>query len=60
LNEEVGASCFLKKTSEALDEGWTFQGKKKHKVKITTTHLATGHPSHLDPSLAKVLGEKRG
>jgi hypothetical protein len=58
LNEEVGASSFLKKTPDALEEGWTFQGKKKHKVKIITTCLAIGHPSHLDPLLAKVLGKK--
>jgi hypothetical protein len=60
LNEEAGALGFLKKTLEALEEGWTFQGKKKHKVKIATTHLATSHPSQLDVSLAKILGEKRG
>jgi len=43
-----------------LEESWTFQGKKKHKVKITTTRPAIDHPSQLDVSPAKVLGEKRG
>jgi hypothetical protein len=43
-----------------LEKGWTFQGKKKHKVKIATTHLATGHPSQLDVLPTKVMGEKRG
>jgi hypothetical protein len=60
LNEEVGALGFLKKTSEPLEEGWIFQGKKKHKVKIATTRPATGHPSQLDIPPIKVLGEKRG
>jgi hypothetical protein len=60
LNEEAGALGFLKKTLEALEEGWTFQGKKKHKVKIVTTRPATGHPSQLDVLLAKVLEEKKG
>jgi hypothetical protein len=58
LNEEVGASGFLKKTPEALEEGWIFQGKKKHKVKIATTRPATDHPSQLDAPPTKVLGEK--
>jgi hypothetical protein len=43
-----------------LEESWTFQGKKKHKVKITTTCPAIDHPSQLDAPPAKVLGEKRG
>ncbi len=60
LNGEVGALGFLKKTPEALEEGWIFQRKKKHKVKIATSCPATNHPSQLDVLLAKVLGEKRG
>jgi hypothetical protein len=60
LNEEAGVSGFFKKTLETLEEGWTFQGKKKHKVKIATTRPAIGHPSQLDASLTTVLGEKRG
>jgi hypothetical protein len=60
LNEEARALGFFKKTSKALEEGWTFQGKKKHKVKITTTCPAIGHPSQLDDPPTKVLGEKRG
>jgi hypothetical protein len=60
LNEDLGASGFLKKTLEALEEGWIFQGKNKHKVKIATQRATTGHPSQLDSSLTKVLGEKRG
>jgi hypothetical protein len=59
LNEEARASSFLKETSEVLEEGWTFQGKNKHKVKITTTCLAVDHPSQLDAPPTKVLGEKR-
>jgi hypothetical protein len=59
LNEEDEALGFLKKTSEALKEGYTFQGKKKHKVKITTSHPTTSHPSQLDVLPTKVLGEKR-
>jgi hypothetical protein len=59
LSEEVGALGFLKKTLESLEEGWTFQGKKKHKIKITTSRLATSHPSKLDDLPSKVLGEKK-
>jgi len=60
LNKEVGALSLLKKTSEALEEGWTFQGKKKHKVKIATTRPTIGHPSQPNAPPAKVMGEKRG
>jgi hypothetical protein len=48
LNEEDEAFSFLRKAPEALEGGWTFQGKKKHKVKIEPTHPATGHPPHFD------------
>jgi hypothetical protein len=60
LNKEAGTSNFLKKTPKALEEGWTFQGKKKHKVKIATTCFATSHLSQLDAPLAKVLSKMRG
>jgi hypothetical protein len=59
LNKEVGVSGFLKKTSKALEEGWTFQEKKKHKVNKATTRLATAHLSQLVVLLVKVLGEKK-
>jgi len=36
LNEENGGFNFLKKIQEALKEGWSFQGKKKHTVKISS------------------------
>jgi hypothetical protein len=36
LNEENESSNFLKKTLEELEGGWTFQGKKKNKVRIDT------------------------
>ncbi|CAM6024278.1 unnamed protein product [Sphagnum balticum] len=60
LNKEAEALGFLKKTPEALEEGWIFQRKKKHKVKIATSRPTTGHLSQLYASLTKVLGEKRG
>jgi hypothetical protein len=60
LNEEAGTLGILKKTPEELEEGWAFQGNKKHKVKIATTRPVTIHLSQLDVLLAKLLGEKRG
>jgi hypothetical protein len=36
LSEENGSSNFLKKLQEDLKEGWSFQGKKKHIVKISS------------------------
>jgi hypothetical protein len=50
----------LNKTPKALEEGWTFHGKKKHKVKIATTHFTTGHPSQPDAPPSKVMGERKG
>jgi hypothetical protein len=47
LNKEVGASGFLKETPKVLEEGQTFQGKKKHKVNITTTRPTVDHPPNL-------------
>jgi hypothetical protein len=60
LNEEAGTSGFLKKTPKALEEGWTFQGRKEHKVKIEMARPPTNHPSQLDIPPTKVLGEKKG
>jgi hypothetical protein len=60
LNTEDEASSFLIKASEALEGGWTFKGKKKHKIKIEPTRLTTNHPPHLDAPLGKILGENRG
>lgn len=57
LNEEDKASDFLRKASKALEGGCTFQGKKKHKVKIEPTCLATGHLPHLDALPSKTLGK---
>jgi hypothetical protein len=34
LNEENESFDFLKKISKELEGGWTFQGKKKNKVRI--------------------------
>jgi hypothetical protein len=59
LNKEAGTLGFLKKTLQALEEGWTFQGKKKHKVKIVTTRPTIGHPCQFDVLLAKILEEKK-
>jgi hypothetical protein len=57
LNEELEALGFLKKTLETLEEGWTFQGKKKHKVKIAIARPTIDHLSQLDALPTKVLGE---
>jgi hypothetical protein len=36
LNGENESSVFLRKILEKLEGGWTFQGKKKNKVRIDT------------------------
>jgi hypothetical protein len=36
LSEENRSSDFLKKFQEDLKEGWSFQGKKKYAVKISS------------------------
>jgi hypothetical protein len=59
LNEEVGALGFLKETLEVLEEGWTFQGKKKHKVNITTTRPTTDHPPNLMLCQQKFWGKRK-
>jgi hypothetical protein len=43
LNGEDDASNFLRKALEALEGGWIFQGKKKHKVKIDPTCPKVSH-----------------
>jgi hypothetical protein len=43
LNGEDNASDFLRKGLEALEGGWIFQGKNKHKVKINPTRPEAGH-----------------
>jgi len=60
MNGEEDTFDFFKKTSEALEGGWIFQGKKKHKVRIKPTCLKANHPSHLIALPCKIQGEKRG
>ncbi len=43
LNGEDNASNFLRKALEALEGGWIFQWKKKHKVKIEPACPEIGH-----------------
>jgi hypothetical protein len=59
LNGEDKAFDFLKKALKALEGGWTFQGKKKHKVKTEPTHPTTGHPAHLNVLPGKTLGKRK-
>jgi hypothetical protein len=44
-NGENESSDFLRKISEELEGRWTFQGKKKNKVRIDTIH-PEGDRSH--------------
>jgi hypothetical protein len=47
LNGEDNSSNFFRKALKALEKGWIFQGRKKHKVKIEPTCLEADHPPHL-------------
>lgn len=60
LNGEENAFNFLKKALEALERGWIFQGKNKHKVRIELACPEVNHPSHIVALPGKTLGEKRG
>jgi hypothetical protein len=58
LSEENGSSNFLKKLQEDLKEGWSFQGKKKHAVKISSPRQeAVQSPLHT-PQHDTTLGGK--
>jgi hypothetical protein len=60
LNGENERSDFLRKFPEELEGGWTFQGKKKNKVRIDTIRPESNqspHPPHT--SKDRPRGEKR-
>jgi hypothetical protein len=46
LNGENEHSNFLRKIPEELEGGWTFQGKKKNKVRIDTIRLENNQSPH--------------
>jgi hypothetical protein len=60
LNGENEHSDFLRKIPEELEGGWTFQGKKKNKVKIDTIRPESNQSPHPSTSASIAPGGKRG
>jgi hypothetical protein len=60
LNGENERSDFLKKISEKLEAGWTFQGKKKNKVRIDTIRSESNQSPHPSTRASTTPGGKRG
>jgi hypothetical protein len=60
LNEENESSDFLRKIPKELKGGWTFQGKKKNKVRIDTIRLEGNGSPHPIARARITLGGERG
>jgi hypothetical protein len=60
LNGENERFNFLRKIPEELKGGWTFQGKKKNKVRIDTIRTKSNQSSHPSTQASIAPGAKRG
>jgi hypothetical protein len=60
LNGENENSNFLRKIQKELEGGWTFQGKKKNKVRIDTIRPEGDQSLHPTTRASIALGGKRG
>jgi hypothetical protein len=59
LNGVNNASNFFRKTLKALEGGWIFQGKNKHKVKLDPTRPEAVHPTHLAELPSRISEKKK-
>jgi hypothetical protein len=60
LNGENERSDFLRKIPKELEGGWTFQGKKKNKVRIDTIRPESNQSPHPSTRASIALRGKRG